>query len=65
MEPRSGTIITILTISCGGAGSQSLFKVPTHPTLQNKKYTTVKQKQEQQQPLIDFENGVIVKIYKS
>ena len=65
MEPRSGIIITILTISCGGAGSQSLSKIPTHPALQNKKYTTVKQKQEQQQPLIDFENGVIVKIYKS
>ena len=29
------------------------------------KWTLFQQKQEQQQPVIDFENGVIVKIYKS
>ena len=29
------------------------------------KLTLFQQKQEQQEPVIDFENGVIVKIYKS
>ena len=31
----------------------------------DKKLTLFQQKQEQQQVLLDFENGVIVKIYKS
>ena len=31
----------------------------------DKKLTLLQQKQEQQQVLLDFENGVIVKIYKS
>ena len=28
MEPRSGIILLMVTISCGGAGSQSLSKIP-------------------------------------
>ena len=31
----------------------------------DKKLNLFQQKQEQQRPVIDFENGVIVKIYKS
>ena len=32
MEPRSGIILLMVTISCGGAGSQSLSNIPSHPT---------------------------------